>query len=154
MFNFISNIVFSLIIPGISAGVILIVLSIFIPFFGTYKYPMRIFGAVLIVFFVFQSGRQTEIRIYTAKEIRTQLEIAELNIKSANITTKTVIQYVDKVKIVERIKEVPINVYVKSTDDKACVISPVASDNIVRLLNAASQGKLPDAARSINGAAK
>lgn len=150
IYNFISSILFTLIIPGILLGILLTFISIFIASLNPYKYILQIIGTSLIIFFALQYGREYEIDKYTKTEAKYKLEIAELAVKSANITTNTVIEYVDRIKIVDRIKEVPINVYINSTDDKMCNISTATSGNIIRLLNSASQGKLPGATGNTN----
>jgi hypothetical protein len=140
----ISDAVFAMIVPGISLGILSIIASIFIPpLFSKYKIPLQLGGLILIIFFVFQSGRYSESIKYKEQSLLDKVEISALKAKSAEINTETVIQYVDKIKIVEKIKEVKVNVYVTKEADSMCVIDPATGANITRLLNAAAVGKLP-----------
>lgn len=149
MFDFIgvffSNLTYALIIPGLCFGVLMIVVSLFIPIsLGTYKVPMQILGIVLVVFFTFQSGRFSEHNKYEAKALADRLVIVQLEKKSADIGTVVVTKYIDRISVVEKIKEVKTNVYITKEADSQCVISPNISADITRLLNGSGQGVVPE----------
>lgn len=139
--TFISNILFALIVPGIFLGMLGIIGSKFIPIkFLMYKVPMQLIGVVLIVFFVFQSGRYTEHNKYEAAKLVEQVKVAQRDTKSENVNVATVIRYVDRVRVVEKIKEVKTNVYVTKDADSACVIGPDVSSSVAKLLNESAKG--------------
>lgn len=141
---FFSELIFAFIWPGILAGLILIVVSIFIPsIFATYKIPMQLLGCLLVIFFIFQSGRYSEFRKYKEEIAAANLEIATLTADANKISTEAVIKYVDKIKIVTKIKEIPTTIFVTKEADQKCVIDTTTSDNIKTLLNAAAIGQVP-----------
>lgn len=142
--EFINNIVFALIVPGILTGIVCVVAGSFLPtFLSKYKLLLQLLGLGLILFFVFQGGRSSENSKWKQKELEYQVEIAALQVKSANINTKIIIKYVDRIKIVEKIKEVPTIVYVDPAADAACVINKDTDKKIKNLLDNAATGKLP-----------
>jgi len=152
---FLSDALFTLIVPGIALGLLAITISFFIPLsFIVYKVPLQIGGLILVMFFVFQSGRNTESVKYKTQALKDKVLISELSAKSSQITTDTIVKYVDRVKVVEKIKEVPVNVYVTKETDSKCVIDAVSSNSIARLLNAASEGRVPESAGAFNGPTK
>lgn len=108
-----------------------------------YKIPLYILGLGLIIFFIFQSGKSSENAKWKQKELEYQVEIAALQVESAKINTEIVVKYVDKIKIVEKIKEVPVIEYVDRVADAACVITDDTANKIRNLLNNAAIGKLP-----------
>ena len=153
--SFFSHLVFSFIYPGIILGVILLIASYFIPtILDQYKILMRTLGLVLVLFFVFQDGRMIESEKYEKQLAAGELQIAEMEKKSAKVDTQIVTEYVDRIKYVDKIKEIKTNVYVTEKDDSACSISSSSSSTISRLLNSASQGRLPDSTPTIDGKAE
>ena len=153
--SFFSHLVFSFIYPGIILGVILLIASYFIPtILDQYKILMRTLGLVLVLFFVFQDGRKIESEKYEKQLAAGELQIAEMEKKSAKVDTQIVTEYVDRIKYVDKIKEIKTNVYVTEKDDSACSISSSSSSTISRLLNSASQGRLPDSTPTIDGKAE
>ena len=80
---------------------------------------------------------------YERKALADRALIAELQTKSAIIETKIVTEYVDRIKIVDQIKATKTKIYVTKNDDSACVISLSTSDAIAKLLNSATDGKVP-----------
>lgn len=142
---FSSDMLFTLIVPGIFVGIALLLAGKFLPdVFVQYKLPATLAGLALCIFFVFQSGRYNEYSKWKLEDAKQQVEIALLRAKSAEVNVEVVTKYVDKIKYVEKIKEVPVNVYVDKEADLRCVINPNTSDNIRMLINSSLEGKLPD----------
>jgi hypothetical protein len=76
-----------------------------------------------------------------------QIQIAHLETKTAEVTTKVVTEYIEKVKIVEGkthviIKKVPE--YITKESDAKCSINTGA----IELLNAAAENKVPESSRT------
>ena len=150
-----SHFMFAFIYPGIILGVILLAASCFIPtVMEQYKILMRVIGLVLIIFFVFQDGRMSESEKYEKQLAASEIKIADMEKRSAKINTQIVTEYVDRIKYVDKIKEIKTNVYITEKDDSACIISPDASDSIRLLINSAAKGRIPDAPISVDGKAK
>ena len=151
MFNFISNIVFSLILPGLSVGCLLIIVSFFIPTTHVmYRAPIQILGVIILVFFLFQAGRFSEFQKHEKDRLTNIALVAELKAKSEKINTETIVRYVDRIKVVEKIKEVKTNVYITKEADAACVIGTNTSRELTRMLNSSARGRIPDAPRKID----
>lgn len=151
----ISDAIFAMIVPGIFLGVLCILGASYIPLvFSQYKIPIQVGGLILVIFFVFQSGRYSESIKYKEQALLDKVEISALKAKSSEITTETIIKYVDRIKIIDKIKEVPVNVYVTKEADSKCVIDRTTSSNLTRLLNAASEGRVPGTPNSPNGNTK
>lgn len=159
MFSFISdffnNLLFSLIIPGLGIGVCSLLFSIFIPStLAIYKIPAQILGIVLCVFFLFTAGRFSEHKKHEAAVAEFRLELASKEALANKISTKTLIQFIDRIKVVEKIKEVPTYVYVTKENDAACRIDPDTASRIRMLLDSAAKGKVPGSASDTNAATK
>ena len=112
--------------------------------FFQYKIAAVIAGITLVLAMTFQGGRTYEINKYEKQSLIDKALIEELQTKSAIVNTKIVTEYIEKIKYVDRIKEVKTNVYITKKDDSACVISPSTSSDIARMLNSASKGKIPE----------
>lgn len=141
---FTDNALFALVVPGIFFGVLMLLASAFIPdIFKQYKIPAQLTGIFLVLFFTYQGGRYSEYTTWKTKELELAAEIALYKSKSSEITVTTVTKYVDRIKEVEKIKEVPIYVYVPSKADAACIIDDATSDSIRLLFNSTIKGKFP-----------
>ena len=77
-----------------------------------------------------------------------RLEIAELKVQAGEVTFQTVTKYVDRIRVVEKIKEVKVIEYVSKEADAKCVIGVDTSDNIRLLLNNAAKGIVPPSPRA------
>jgi len=150
--NFLNNFLFTMIIPGIMAGIALILCAGFLPL--VYKIPAQVLGLVLVVFFVFQSGRYFEVNKAEKAKLENALKVEKIEKAGEKINTETVIRYVDRVKIVEKIKEVKTNVYVTKETDNACVLDLGASRDIARLLNDSARGVVPRTPGDVGSTAK
>lgn len=146
-----SEAVFALIVPGLFAGIGLLLAGKFLPdMFTQYKIPATILGLFLVVFFVFQSGRYNEFSKWKLKNSEQQVEIAMLKAKSAEINVEIITKYVDKIKYVDRIKEIKVYEFITKEADVQCVISPSTSDNIRMLVNSSIKGELPGSPISVD----
>lgn len=153
--NFINEILFSLIIPCILLGAAMIFGSKFIPsLLPQYKLPLQIGGLVLVIFFVFQYGREWEFDKQKIQREADKLLIETLSTKSKDSGVKIQKIYVEKIRYVDKIKEVPVIEYVDKEADGKCVIEPSVGIGIAKLLNAAAAGKLPNPTSGINEAVK
>ena len=142
--SFFNDFLFTLIIPGILLGVALLVAATFIPTFLTgYKVPVQVLGLVLVVFFVFQTGRSVEVNKNAKAVLEAEAKIAKRETASEKVNTETIIRYVDRVQVVNKIKEVPTNVYVTKETDRACSISAGDSLNVAIVLNDSVRGIVP-----------
>lgn len=152
---FTSELLFTLIVPGLFAGIGLVVVGWFLPdILAQYKIPGILLGVFLVLFFTYQSGRYAEFTKNKIQILEQQAEIAKLNAKSGEVTIETIIEYRDKIKYVEKIKEVPINVYIPTEADRACHIDDITGRNIRMLINSSNKGELPSAPIRINGSTK
>jgi hypothetical protein len=153
--NLINEFLFVLIWPCILIGVSAIAAAKFVPnFLPQYKLPMQIGGLVLVLFFLFQAGREWEYDKYKVQREADKVLIEKLSAESKAASGKIKIQYVEKIKYVDKIKNIPVIEYVDKEADKQCVISPAVGTDIARLLNAAATGKLPAAATGTNATIK
>lgn len=119
-----------------------------------YKILLLILIFITSSAYFFQGGRNFEVGKYEKQALIDKALIAELQTKSAKVDIQIVTEYVDKIKYVDRIKEVKTNVYVTKKDDIACVISPSTSHDIARMLNSASKGKIPEPPTGTDGSTK
>ena len=133
---------------GIIIGCGLVLVSLIMPAaFYQYSVVSLIGGVLLIALCFFQYGRLVEVEKYEKQTLINNAHIAELETKSAVVDTKIITEYVDKIKYVDRIKEIKTDVYITKEDDSGCVISASTSDSITRMLNDASKGILPETPR-------
>lgn len=150
-----SDALFAFVVPGMALGSISVFVGVCLPsILNKYKVVLIVLGALVVIFFTFHAGRHREVIKYEQRILIQKVLIAELKTKSAKIETKIITEYVDKVKFVEKIKEVKTNVYITQKDDSACVISAGASSDLARLLNSAGRGQLPAAPRASDDQAR
>lgn len=153
--NFFSELLFNLIIPGLGLGVLSLILSIFVPAsLSQYKIPLQLGGLVLVIFFVFTAGRFSEHKKYEAEAAALRFEIAEQTAQANRISTDVIVQYVDKIKIVEKIKMEKVYVYVDKEADIACRIDPSTAGRVRLLLDSSAKGQVPGPASNPNGSTK
>lgn len=147
-----SNALFSFVVPGIVIGLISIIVGFLLDsVLNKYKIVLILAGFLVVLFFTFQAGRHIEVVKYENQVNIQKAIISDLKVEAAKIETKIVTEYIEKIKFVDKIKEVKTNVYVTQKDDSACVISAGASADIARLLNSASRGELPEPPRAFDG---
>jgi len=139
--NFITQLNYMLIIPGLAIGAILYFMVDVIPFVPlAYKIPAKVLGGLLILFFTFQLGKQTlqhEFEYQTAKQAEI---ISNLKLTAGKVDIKTVVEYKDKIQYVDRWKEVNVDHYITQEANSKCVIDTATSDNIRMLFNLSAKG--------------
>jgi len=141
----IDHIIFALITPGIVIGALMMFLQTLLPTpLIQWKMPLLIGGLCLVLFFTYEAGRSEEVEDVEQKNNAVLIEYYRNQEKKYVLVDKVITKYVDKVKVVERIKEVPVNVYVDKIADERCVIDSKTSDNIRTLWNNAADGQLPN----------
>lgn len=147
-----SELLFTLIVPGLFAGFGLLLAGKFLPdLFSQYKLPATLAGALLVLLFTFEAGRYHEVSANALQIAQLNAQVAELKAKTAEVTVETVTKYVDKIKYVDRWKEVPVNVYIPKEADARCIINPDTASNIRMLYNSSNEGILPSAPFSADG---
>ncbi len=109
-------------LPLIFLAVCIIVIGYLIPFDG-YKISVQFAGIVLLTTMVFFAGKSSERDYWKNQAIEAELEISYLRAKSSDISTEIVTKYVDKVRIIERNRDIPVSVYVNNEDSAKCVIN-------------------------------
>lgn len=120
-----------------------IILGIIIPIPTQYKMALYVILSSALSLGSFSIGLSVNESNWQLKVKDMQVQIAELESKANEVTTKIVTQYVDKVRIVEGkthvlIKKVPE--YITKESDSKCSIN-VGS---IELLNAAAENKVPE----------
>ena len=150
--SFTDQVIYALVTPGIIFGLAAIAASLFLPSF-TYKIPAMAIGVVAVLFFTFYAGKEVENRKLQLVLTEQALAIASLEANAANITTDTVVMYVDRVKTVEKIKTEFKTVYVDKfiTPETDARFGDLPNGFIV-LHNAAVKGILPDPTGSTDAA--
>lgn len=139
----ISDAVFAMIVPGISLGVMCIIVSVFIPpVFQQYRIPLRVGGLILIVFFIFQSGRYSEAIKYKQKALEDAVEIQFYRAKSNEVSVEVITEFVEKTKNVDRWRDVYVDRWIPQTADEKCRINEIAP-NFRELHDAAAKGLTP-----------
>jgi len=112
-----------------------------IPFVSTHAMGIQVAGIILTVLGVWYSGGIAKDREYRERIAELKLQVAQAEKAAAEANAKIEYVYVDRVKVVEKIKyEVLSSIRESSSElDANCVISPKA----VEILNKAA-GKVED----------
>ena len=145
LFNFLTNnIIFPLIIPGMVIGSLLIIGSFVLPdILSKYKIAICAIGIIILLFFVFYSGKQSSEVKSQIEIVKKDLQISQLTTKAAEVTIQVVTKYVDKVRVVEKIKTEYVNVEKVITPDIDRKYGNVPY-GLVRLFNSAAIARIPD----------
>lgn len=144
MFDFIQNFIYNAALYFVIIGVLVSIFANFIPdVFVQYKVPAIILGIVLCLFGTFQLGKKSVHDQVALETVQAQIKTQETLVKSEQINTESVIKYQDKIQYVDRIKEIPVEVYVNKAKDEKCSIDSATAANIRLLLNSSHQGRLP-----------
>ena len=122
----------------------------FVPFISTYQLPIQVASIAVLVFGVYMEGGIATQEKWEAKVAEVKLEMAKKETASAEVTTKVVTKYINKVQIVkekgnEIIKQVPV--YITKDADTKCDVPT----GFVMLHDSASRNEVPDSARKIDG---
>ena len=122
----------------------------FIPFISTYRLPIQVTSIAVLVFGVYMEGGIATQEKWEAKVAEVKLEMAKKETASAEVTTKVVTKYINKVQIVkekgnEIIKQVPV--YITKDADTKCDVPT----GFVMLHDSASRNEVPDPTRKVDG---
>lgn len=155
IYNFFTELVFSLIIPGIGLGIFAIIASNFVPsLLPQYKLPLQIGGLILVIFFIFQYGREWEYDKAKVKRVEDKLQIDKLTEETLRVNKQLSDDFSVRTKNVKAIKNEPTIIYVNKEADNKCIIEPNVALDITGLLNSAIEGKLPTTTSRVNEKAK
>ena len=116
-----------------------------LPFVGTYAKPIQIGSAIALVFSIYMCGGIANEADWREKVLKQQAEIAQLKQKEAEVSTKVVTKYIDKITIVKE-KNNEIAKYINQSADAKCQL-PVSFSV---LHDAAAKNELPDPTRGID----
>ena len=122
----------------------------FIPFVSTYRLPIQVASIAILVFGVYMEGGIATQEKWQVRVAEVKLEMAKKETASAEITTKIVTKYINKVQIVkekgnEIIKQVPV--YITKDADAKCDVPT----GFVMLHDSASRNEVPDPTRKVDG---
>jgi hypothetical protein len=149
--SFTDQFIYALIVPGVIAGLALIAASLFLPSFA-YKVPALLIGVITVLFFTYYSGKQTSDAKWKIKEAEHAMQVAVLEARASEITTETVVMYVDRVKVVEKIRTEFKTIYVDKFITPEIDAKFGDLPHSFRLLHDyAAQGILPPTTGSPNG---
>ena len=121
----------------------------FIPFVSLYRLPIQVASIAILVFGVYMEGGIATQEKWEARVAEVKLEMAKKEVVSAEVTTKVVTKYINKVQIVkekgnEIIKQVPV--YITKDADAKCDVPT----GFVVLHDSASRNEVPDATRKVD----
>ena len=119
-----------------------------LPFISTYAKPIQIGSVVGLVFSVYMCGGIANEEGWQKKVLQQQAEIAQLKQKEAEVSTKVVTKYIDKITVVKE-KNNEIAKYINQDSDSKCQLS----NSFSVLHDAAAKNELPDAARASDASA-
>lgn len=143
MLSFLPNWVFYALLLVSGGGLFLSTFFAKLPFVGTYAKPIQIGSIVGLVFSVYMCGGIANEEGWQKKVLEQQAEIAQLKQKEAEVTTKVVTKYIDKIQVVKETNNA-ISKYITKDADSKCDL-PVSFSV---LHDAAAKNELPDATRA------
>ena len=122
----------------------------FIPFVSLYRLPIQVASIAILVFGVYMEGGIATQEKWEARVAEVKLEMAKKETASAEVTTKVVTKYINKVQIVKEkgndiIKQVPV--YITKDADAKCDVPT----GFVMLHDSASRNEVPDPTRKVDG---
>lgn len=120
-----------------------------IPIISKYAKPTQLVACVLFIFGVYLSGGISNEAGWREKVAQMEKEIAQKEAQSAEVSTKVITKYVDRVTVVKEkgdaiIKEVPK--FINADADSKCAVP----NGFVSLHDAAAKNEIPDASRNAN----
>ena len=114
-----------------------------LPFVGTYAKPIQIGSAILLAFSIYMCGGISNEAEWREKVLKQQAEIAQLKQKEAEVSTKVVTKYIDKITVVKE-KNNEIAKFINQDADAKCQLP----NSFSVLHDAAAKNELPDSARA------
>lgn len=119
-----------------------------LPFISTYAKPIQIGSVIGLIFSVYMCGGIANEEGWQKKVLEQQAEIAKLKQQEAEVTTKVVTKYIDKVTIVKE-KNNEIAKYITTASDSKCQLP----NSFSVLHDAAAKNELPDSAGAVDARA-
>lgn len=116
-----------------------------LPFIGTYAKPIQIGSAVTLLLSTYLCGGISNEAGWQEKVLRQQAEIAALKQKEAEVSTKVVTKYIDKLTTVKDTNDA-ISKYVNSNADAKCQLP----NSFSVLHDAAAKNELPDSTGAVD----
>ena len=119
-----------------------------IPFIATYAKPIQYGSIVILLFSVYMVGGIANEEGWQKKVLQQQTEIAQLKQKEAEVSTKVVTKYIDKITVVKE-KNNEIAKYINTQADGMCQLP----NSFSVLHDAAAKNQLPDSAGAVDARA-
>lgn len=119
-----------------------------LPFISTYAKPIQYGSIIVLLFSVYMIGGIANEADWQKKVLQQQAEIAQLKQKEAEVSTKVVTKYIDKITVVKE-KNNEISKYINASGDAKCQLPTSFSV----LHDAAAKNELPDSTRATDASA-
>jgi hypothetical protein len=116
-----------------------------LPFISTYAKPVQIGSAIVLLFSIYMCGGISNEASWQKKVLEQKAEIAALKQKEAEVSTKVVTKYIDKLTVVKETNNA-ISKYVNTNSDAKCQLP----NSFSVLHDAAAKNELPDPAGAID----
>lgn len=148
LLSFLPNWIFYILLLLSGVGLFLSSFLANLPFISTYTKPIQIASVIGLVFSVYMCGGISNEEGWQKKVLQQQAEIAQLKQKEAEVSTKVVTKYVDKITVVKE-KNNEIAKYINQDADAKCQLP----NSFSVLHDAAAKNELPDSARATDASA-
>lgn len=148
LLSFLPNWIFYILLFLSGVGLFLSSFLANLPFISTYAKPIQIASVIGLVFSVYMCGGISNEEGWQKKVLQQQAEIAQLKQKEAEVSTKVVTKYIDKITVVKE-KNNEIAKYINQDADAKCQL-PVSFSV---LHDAAAKNELPDSTRATDASA-
>lgn len=148
LLSFLPNWIFYILLLLSGVGLFLSSFLANLPFISTYAKPIQIASVIGLVFSVYMCGGISNEEGWQKKVLQQQAEIAQLKQKEAEVSTKVVTKYVDKITVVKE-KNNEIAKYINQDADAKCQLP----NSFSVLHDAAAKNELPDSTRATDASA-
>lgn len=148
LLSFLPNWIFYILLLLSGVGLFLSSFLANLPFISTYAKPIQIGSVIGLVFSVYMCGGIANEEGWQKKVLEQQAEIAQLKQKSAEVSTKVVTKYIDKITVVKE-KNNEIAKYINQDADAKCQLP----NSFSVLHDAAAKNELPDSTRATDASA-
>jgi len=111
-----------------------------------YRQPIQVIGVIALALSIYRYGVIQEREEWSLRVSEANTRIAELETQAQKVTIKTIIEYVDRIKIVKEKGDaiiVKVPVYINKRADDGCTIN----DGFVVLHDAAAKNEVPESPR-------
>lgn len=119
-----------------------------IPFIATYAKPIKYGSIATLLFSIYMIGGIANEEGWQKKVLEQQAEIAKLKQQEAEVTTKVVTKYIDKITVVKE-KNNEISKYITTASDSKCQLP----NSFSVLHDAAAKNELPDSTGAVDARA-